>query len=289
MNNESKVATDVTIKDSPFIRTANRLEADRSPFLIRYSEMDRHRVTFKEELKRLSSDRFNSERSSLLDNHLKKELGLDSTQLTVQSLINEATNAFDLRLFNEYSKSAKKTRDLIKLKTRWSRFLHNFLKIPMIDYSNNPVKHIRFQIARLQSLSYKSEDCFFVVTNISMASLLLGQTCFQYCSSSESESSLIFPYGIVDQKIKIFVNPNLGWDDNSMIVGSMPSPDRDGMYYSIINPKFEERVDYMTENIITSLSAETFIGEVGDDGHLNYIYSNLEIGERPWWRKLIGA
>jgi hypothetical protein len=159
----------------------------------------------------------------------------------------------------------------------------------MIDYSNNPVKHIRFQIARLQSLSYKSEDHFFAVMNISMASLLLGQTCFQYCSSPESDSSLIFPYGIVDQKIKIFVNPNLGWDDNSMIVGSMPSPDRDGMYYSVINPKFEERVDYMTENIITSLSAETFIGEVGDNGHLNYIYSNLEIGERPWWRKLIGA
>lgn len=289
MNNESKVATDVTIKDSPFIRTANILESDHSPFLIRYSEMDKHRVTFKEELKCASSDHLNSQRSSLLDNHLKQEFGLDSTQLTVQALINEATNAFDLRLFNEYSKSAKKTRDLIKLKTRWSRFLHNFLKIPIIDYSDNPVKHIRFQIARLQSLSYKSQDCFFVVTNISMASLLLGQTCFQYCSSPESDSSFIFPYGIVDQKIKIFVNPNIGWDDNSMIVGSMPSPDRDGMYYSIINPKFEERIDYITGNIITSLSVKTFIGEVGDNGHLNYIYSNLEIGERPWWKKLIGA
>lgn len=286
MNDNSKILTDLPIKEGPFIQTANRLTVDHDPILIRYSEINDGEIHSKQAVMPLSTERIKSTRSILVDDHFKKDLGLDPTQITVHSLINEMVNSFDLRLFNEYSEFAKRTRDLIKLNTRWSRFLHRFLKIPMTEYSNNPVHHIRFQIAKLKSLSPKSEERFFAVMGPSLATLLSGQTCFVY--DSESNSGFVLSYGTLDLNIKIFINPNLGWQDNSIIVGRFTSPDNDGTYYSILDSKVEEFVD-SHESINTILSIRSFTGGVGDRCHLNYIYSNLEIGKKPLWRKLIGA
>lgn len=288
MNDNSKILTDLPIKEGPFIRTANRLTADHDPILIRYSEVNGGKIDSKQAVMHLSTESIKSTRSILVDDHFKKDLGLDPVQITANALINEMVNSFDLRLFNEYSGFAKRTRDLIKLNTRWSRFLHRFLKISMTEYSNNPAHHIRFQIAKLKGLSHKSEERFFAVMGPSLATLLLEQTGFVYDSGSESNSSFVLSYGTLDLNIKIFINPNLGWQDNSIIVGRFTSPDNDGTYYSILDSKIEEFAD-PHESINTFLSIKSFIGGVGDRCHLNYIYSNLEIGKKPLWKKLIGA
>ena len=232
-----------------------------------------------------------------LENDLSYYHGLeksDTDSLTNSTLIHEALNGSQRRLYDLYKNLGNTSSEEVNYSTRWKRFLYLTIGIKPITYTDDVARSIIVFSNIIASRSRRGKGDF-VVVNPRIGSLLQDSKYFSYIGSNRITvvDKIIVKIGSIGG-ISVYVNNYLKWNENEIVIGKKPEENSPGVYYLEYMRNIQES-DLIADNLDSTPCTYRELTErsatvcVGDSGNTSYYTARLETGKKPLWRRIIGT
>jgi hypothetical protein len=177
---------------------------------------------------------------------------------------------------------------------KWKTFLnkHFQLEFPEFFKDHNDLINKIFMLSNLIAAKTRRGPANFITTSPKIASILAEDPRTQLISTGIYNGPGIRPFAIINDKIKVFIDPTFKFDDETVIIGKNTDEGNTGVVlgeYSRQMMKIEglSSMDFtLTDKY--QLRDRITVSEIGDKD-LGYYTTKFVIGKKPFWRRLIRA
>jgi hypothetical protein len=225
---------------------------------------------------------------------LEKILGSDPDIETTSALKNEADLEIEKILYNLYSGLGEKSNKA--LMTRWQSFLQRKFGLEFPIYVSpkiNVVNKILYFSMIVASRS-KLGSADFVIVSPSVGLYIMDDPRFQYMDDKKihhQKHYTISCVGIISDRIKVFINPNIDFNDLSFVIGRTTKESETGVFMGEYNRRFIRSDGWLSPDFSSqtrfSLINKLAIDAVSKDSYKNYYKSKFVFGKKPLWRRLL--
>lgn len=128
----------------------------------------------------------------------------------------------------------------------------------------------------------------FLICNSKIGSYLSDHPSFTHVSLNgkiTQNSGEIYPIGVIFDRIKVFVNPYLTWNDTSIVLGRKCSENEPGIYFVEKEPEVIEIQEYGTPNKRITIKQRMAWVEAGNTS-TNYFTFDVQFKNKPLWRRI---
>jgi hypothetical protein len=128
----------------------------------------------------------------------------------------------------------------------------------------------------------------FLICNSRIGSYLSHHPSFTHVSlngKTTQNSGEIYPIGVIFDRIKVFVNPRLTWNDTSIVLGRKCSENEPGIYFVEKEPEVIEIQEYGTPNKRITIKQRMAWVEAGNTS-TNYFTFDVQFKNKPLWRRI---
>jgi len=225
---------------------------------------------------------------------LRKDFNINIDQQNYSVIKNEADQNIQKLLFDLYSKLGKKSQ-IAKL-TKWQKFLMQKFGMKFPTYVKNEREVVNKLVLFSNWIGVQSRRGIgnFVVVGSQVGSYIQDDARFEFSNDrvgliNGGEIRYIGNVG----NLKVFVNPYLKYTDLSVIVGGTTSEGEAGVFFGEYDRRAMKLdvwspLDFAPQTKYR-LMDRVVIDSVSDESHKNYYKTDLIIGNKPFWRKLIRA
>ena len=232
-----------------------------------------------------------------LENDLSYYHGLeksDTDSLTNSTLIHEALNGSQRRLYDLYKNLGNTSSEEVNYSTRWKRFLYLTIGIKPITYTDDVARSI-IVFSNIIAVRSRRGRGNFVIVNPRIGSLLQDSKYFSFIGANRITlvDRVITKIGSISG-ISVYVNNYLKWDENEIVIGRRSEANSSGVYYLEYMRDIESS-DVIVDpsnfipNTIRELKEKSATVCVGDSGNKLYLTARVETSKKPLWRRIIGA
>ena len=285
------------IEETPFLKTSLIMKVDRTEGVLNYLAMDHHTNPDHDssEIGKVSMALLNKVYTtqlhrvkSVTDSHMSSTLqslhGLDMNQLMVSTLLSEDTIHREKNLYNKYAELSKQSSDLFV--TKWQKRVQSlFKKLQFPHYVNSGDEMCKKIMMHCHMIGTRSSlgPGNFVMLPGELLSILEESPNFTYLMNGEVKNSMIKEVGSING-VKVFTNTH-SFNGTTVIVGKETKDQQPGTYFIHYDRELLQMENQISMKHETEIRSRYCVVDT-TDAHLNYASFEVEIGEKPWWRKL---
>ena len=213
--------------------------------------------------------------------------GVNPLSETKSTLRNEAQCAREgglARLYRELGQvSAREEAE----STRWKRFLHGRLGIPVVEWvSEEDVVSALRRYANLIFARSLRGGADFAIVSRQMNAYLCDSPVYLPAVGGITTGG-VQQVGTLGS-MQIYVDHSARWDDQ-LIIGRRTGGNETGVYYCEHSHDIHVMEDGLDAGVRVVYAERCAVVKTGANAHKNYYVADLRIGKRPLWRKLLGV
>ncbi len=206
-------------------------------------------------------------------------------------LKNESDLNMEKILFNLYLDLGKKSSE--RRLTRWQAFLNRKfgIKFPTYVTQKEIINKILFFSNWIGHQSRRSQ-ADFVIVSPEIGSYILADPRVILEDTGASNLPSITQIASIANKIRVFVNPNMGFSDKTIVFGRITKESENGVYFCEYRRRAVKMDDYspidFTQRTRYQLIDQFLIDSVSENAYLNYFSTELVLGKKPILRRILG-
>jgi hypothetical protein len=221
-----------------------------------------------------------------------RSMGIDLDTEMISVLNNESYLTMEKQLHNKYHDMGIQTYR--KSYGKWKSFLNKYFKLEFPIYSEaDKICSKILLLSQMTAIRTRRGPANFVVVSPMMASLLMDDpSTIIKTSEIENSMSIYSPMSIAD-RIKVFIDPKMKYDNMTVILGKTTENGNEGVVTGQYSRQFMKvdsvgAMDFLpiTKYQLRDRYVVTDINESSADG---FFTVDFVIGKKPLWRKLINA
>lgn len=241
-----------------------------------------------------------TETSSISGLDTKEDLfalhGINLDEQIASALINEDFASKSKKLAATYFELGQEsTNDLYNkmMSKNWlTKLIKKYRKSSIPTYIENHVELTKkiLLYSNLVGANSRKGPAKFLLTNGRVCSELMDSSMFVFDSENKTnESSYIgIQYKGHINGIEVFLDPNMGFNDNRIVLGRKTKEQEPGVIYGEYkNSLYRIDVAAFPPQEKISLLSNFLISKVGNSVKNNYICMNAEFNKKPLWEKLL--
>lgn len=221
-----------------------------------------------------------------------KSIGIDLDAEMISVLGNESYLMMEKQLHNKYRDLGIQTYR--KSFGKWKSFLNKYFKLEFPVYSESDKICSKILIlSQMAAIRTRRGPANFVVVSPMMASLLMDDPSTIIKTSEILNSMGIYHSMSIADRIKVFIDPRMKYDNMEIILGKTTENGNDGVVTGQYSRQFMkvDSVDAMEFKPTSryQLRDRYVVTDIGESASGGFFTVNFVIGKKPLWRKLIGA
>lgn len=241
-----------------------------------------------------------TETSSISGLDTKEDLfslhGINLDEQIASALINEDFSSKSKKLAEIYFELGKESSndlyDRIMSKNWLTKLIKKYrkLNIPTYIESHEELTKKILVYSNLVGTNSRKGPAKFLLTNGRVCSELMDSAMFIFDSGIKTnESSHIgIQYKGHINGLEVFLDPNMGFNDNRIVLGRKTKEQEPGVIYGEYkNSLYRIDVAAFPPQEKISLLSNFLISKVGNSVKNNYICMNVEFNKKPLWQKLL--
>lgn len=223
--------------------------------------------------------------------------GISGESLFMGVLENEAVILKDKKTYERFKELGDRSQT--KTLSAWQKFIRGIFKSLKFyifvgseskesELPGRITNHIML-LSNMIAARSRRGPADFVICNSKIGSIIQDHPSFIYLESNSSIKSnpgTIYPIGtIADNRIKVFVNPFLSWNDNTLVLGRKTQANETGVYLAEKDHEIIEDTVNLEAKRITLKQRLAWV-EAGDASAI-YHTSELKFKKKPLWRTIL--
>jgi len=233
-----------------------------------------------------------SESSKTQSEELQK-MGIDMDSQMSSILNNESFLGMEKQLHDKYYNLGIRTYR--KSYGKWKSFLNQYFNLEFPIYTEvNKIGSKILILSQMTAIRTRRGSANFVIVSPMVASMLMEDPSVRILETEmRNNSTEIYPSLSIADKIKVFIDPKMKYDNMTIVLGKTTESGNTGVVMGQYSRNFMKvdsvgATDFQptTKYQIRDRYVITDTNESASDG---FFTVNLVIGKKPLWRKLIGA
>lgn len=283
-----------------FLETAFHLNTDSGTCTILYLDMegdgDKFALVSKMNHVSLETFKISAKMDSGLLQDLKQFHAVDGETMAMQVIERESLAQRQKKLSEIYHTLGDKTsEELLSRKKKIIRKI--FPKVKFQEYATNMAREgsanlVRSIMVRSNMIASRSRrgGGDFILCGRSTAALIQDHPSFEHNTDnfSLSDFQTISSIGVLNGRMQVYVDNNMKFSDNTIIVGRFTKASEPGVYI-VENKGSRELVEAMLSGSDKNIYLnERLAFKATDNAHLNFIKYEVSFTKKPLWKRILG-
>jgi hypothetical protein len=222
-----------------------------------------------------------------------EKMGIDTNHQMFSVLDNESFMMMQKQLQNKYHELGDASYE--KILSKWKKFLRKYLGIEHVLYVESDQLITKMLVlSNMIAVKTRRGPANFAIVSPMINSILADDPRFAFSEmNSLTKGGEIYSSGRVGHSIKVFVDPNMSFDNMKILLGRTTEHGNTGIVmgeYSRQAMKVDDygAMDFSTETKYM-IRDRYVINTVGSNPEDSFVSVEIKLGKKPFWKKLIGA